>query len=82
MIFEDLKSYENKYKCDKYGFINSITCTNLTQPNCYEKKDLNCSKCGTKLRYNAELTHDPTFQKEGLRWLYCSKCDVNFSGGK
>lgn len=35
MIYEDLKSYETRYRCDKYGFSNSIICTNLTQPNCY-----------------------------------------------
>ena len=35
--------------------------------------------CGTGLIYNAEMTHDPKFKKEGVRWYYCSKCKINIS---
>jgi C4-type Zn-finger protein len=38
-----------------------------------------CEICGTELRYNAELTHDPTFDSEGVKWYYCSKCNVNYN---
>jgi hypothetical protein len=49
----------------------------------YQKNDRfertpKCKKCGTEMRYNAELTHDPTFKGNGVCWYYCPKCNINF----
>ena len=38
---------------------------------------MKCKKCGNELKYNAELSNDPTFEGYGVSWFYCDQCDTN-----